>query len=293
MIEKEKPLLQTEETEKLSKKPLSDEEISSLIKASNNSKFNEAELRVKKNESESFKKITLHDIAKQINQQNKENNIQVDKRKNTNQPKLDDEKKENINENKDEIKNDQLTENKDNNESSDKKTNTSLVNEEIKVSEKKNIDEEEHFKILEEEKKVAYEKGKTDTLNEIKEGSDAAIAQLKKVIDSISKVEELDLKAFEENIEKKFSELVFDFTGKIIEELPEEFLKKIKELLLQLENIEGNIKIFINENDFKVIESNKNIKSEIKKLNINPAKDLKYGEIELKVNGITIRKTIS
>ena len=153
MIEKEKPLLQTEETQKVSKKPLSDEEISSLIKASNNSTFNETELKVKKNESESFKKTTLHDIAKQINHQNKENNIQVDKRKNINQPKLDDEKKENINEKKDEIKNDELTEDKDNNESIDKKINTDLVSEEIKVSEKKNIDEDEHFKILEEEKK--------------------------------------------------------------------------------------------------------------------------------------------
>ena len=131
------------------------------------------------------------------------------------------------------------------------------------------------MKILEEEKKLAYEKGKSDTLNEIKEGSDAAIAQLKKVIDSVSNVEELDLKAFEDNIEKKFSELVFDFTGKVIEELPEEFLKRIKVLLSQLENIEGNIKIFINDRDFKVIESHKNIKNNIKKLNINPAKGFK------------------
>ena len=50
MIKKEKPFLQTEETEDISKKPLSDEELSSLIKASNNSKFNEVELKVKKNE---------------------------------------------------------------------------------------------------------------------------------------------------------------------------------------------------------------------------------------------------
>ena len=38
MIEKQKSLLQTEETEKVSKKPLSNEELSSLIKASNNKK---------------------------------------------------------------------------------------------------------------------------------------------------------------------------------------------------------------------------------------------------------------
>ena len=88
MIEKQKSLLQTEETEKVSKKPLSNEELSSLIKASNNKKFNEAELKVKKNENESFKKITLHDIAKQINQQSKEKIIEEDEKRNFNQEKF-------------------------------------------------------------------------------------------------------------------------------------------------------------------------------------------------------------
>ena len=57
MIEKQKSLLQTEETEKVSKKPLSDEELSSLIKASNNKKFNEAELKVKKMRMKVSKKL--------------------------------------------------------------------------------------------------------------------------------------------------------------------------------------------------------------------------------------------
>ena len=57
MIEQEKSLLQTEETEKVSKKPLSDEELSSLIKASNNKKFNEAELKVKKMRMKVSKKL--------------------------------------------------------------------------------------------------------------------------------------------------------------------------------------------------------------------------------------------
>ena len=289
MIEKQKSLLQTEETEKVSKKPLSDEELSSLIKASNNKKFNEAELKVKKNENESFKKITLHDIAKQINQQNKEKIIEKEKKKNLKQPKLSEEEKENIKEKKDDNKNKDIIEN---NEEINKELNASINNENIKTEDKKSIYEDEHLKLLEEEKKVAYEKGKTDALNEVKEGSDAAIAQLKKVIDSISKVEELDLSSFEKNIEEKVIELVNNLTGKIIEELPKEFIKQIKDLLSQLENIEGNIAIYINERDYKVIESNKNIKNEIEKLSIKSDKELNHGEIELKVNGITIRKTI-
>ena len=292
MIEQEKSLLQTEETEKVSKKPLSDEELSSLIKASNNKKFNEAELKVKKNENESFKKITLHDIAKQINKKNKEKIIEEDKKSNLNQLKSVEEEKESIGEEKDNNKNNEIIENKDTNEEINKEPNASINNENIKTEDKKSIYEEEHIKLLEEEKKIAYEKGKTDALNEVKEGSDAAIAQLKKVIDSISKVEELDLRSFEKNIEEKVIELVNNLTGKIIEELPKEFIKQIKDLLLQLENIEGNIAIYINERDYKVIESNKNIKNEIEKLSIKPHKELNHGEIELKVNGITIRKTI-
>ena len=292
MIEKHKSLLQTEETEKVSKKPLSDEELSSLIKASNNKKFNEAELKVKKNENESFKKITLHDIAKQINQKNKEKIIEEDKKSNLNQLKSVEGEKESIEEEKDNYKNNEIVENKDSNEEINKEPNASINNENIKTEDKKSIYEEEHIKLLEEEKKIAYEKGKTDALNEVKEGSDAAIAQLKKVIDSISKVEELDLRSFEKNIEEKVIELVNNLTGKIIEELPKEFVKQIKDLLLQLENIEGNIAIYINERDYRVIESNKNIKNEIEKLSIKPDKELNHGEIELKVNGITIRKTI-
>ena len=292
MIEKQKSLLQTEETEKVSKKPLSNEELSSLIKASNNKKFNEAELKVKKNENESFKKITLHDIAKQINQQNKEKIIEEDKKSNLNQLKSVEGEKESIEEEKDNYKNNEIVENKDSNEEINKEPNASINNENIKTEDKKSIYEEEHIKLLEEEKKIAYEKGKTDALNEVKEGSDAAIAQLKKVIDSISKVEELDLRSFEKNIEEKVIELVNNLTGKIIEELPKEFIKQIKDLLLQLENIEGNIAIYINERDYRVIESKKNIKNEIEKLSIKPDKELNHGEIQLKVNGITIRKTI-
>ncbi len=292
MIEKQKSLLQTEETEEVSKKPLSDEELSSLIKASNNKKFNEAELKVKKSENESFKKITLHDIAKQINQKNKEKIIEENNKSNLNQPEYIAEEKENTEEEKDNYKNNEIIENKENNEEINKESNVSINNEDIKTEDKKSIDENEHLKLLEEEKKVAYKKGKTDALNEVKEGSDAAIAQLKKIIDSISKIEELDLRNFENNIEEKVIELVHNLTGKIIEELPKEFIKQIKDLLSQLENIEGNIAIYINEEDYKVIESNKNIKNEIEKLSIKPDKELNNGEIEIKVNGITIRKTI-
>ena len=138
MIEKEKSLLQNEAMEKVSKKPLSDEELSSLIKASNNSKFNEIELKLKKSKDQSFKRIALHDVAKQINQQKKEKTIEVDKNNNLSQSKASEKEKEDINEKKDENENKEFTKN---NEDINKEPNTNVNNDDIKVSEKKNIDE--------------------------------------------------------------------------------------------------------------------------------------------------------
>ena len=48
-----------------SKKPLTEKELASLIKASNENSFNSIELKVKQKENNDFRKVTLHDIAKQ------------------------------------------------------------------------------------------------------------------------------------------------------------------------------------------------------------------------------------
>ena len=101
MIKSEKSLDKPEQLEEVSKKPLSDEELSSLIKASNVSKFNEVELKVKKKESENFKKVTLHDIAKQINKLNEEKNIKENKKQNLDKEEINENKKDNHDENKD------------------------------------------------------------------------------------------------------------------------------------------------------------------------------------------------
>ena len=63
-------------------------------------------------------------------------------------------------------------------------------------------------------------------------------------------------------------------------------------LMSQLENIQANIDIFLNEEDLKSLESNKDIKKEIKNLNLYSNNDLGNGQIELKVNGITVRNVI-
>ena len=287
MINKEHSLNNLNDTDLDPKKPLSDKELSSLIKASQQGSFNAVELNKKKEQSNDFKKVTLHDIAKQAREVTEpyntkaNNNIEVEKKDN----KTTSEKKTQLqvegledsnNENKEKIF-------KDDKEEIEKN----------KTVEDKKIKEKEHLKKLEEEKKIAYDKGRKDALDEIKEGSDAAIAELKKITQSISNIEDFDLKNIENLISDKVLELSSDLSGKIIKALPTDFIKKIKVFLAELENIEGNIDIFISQNDHKVIETNKDIKKEILGLRLHSSKDLKHGEIELKVNGIKVTKKLS
>ena len=266
-----------------SKQPLSDKELASLIKASQQVSFNSVELNKKKEQRKDFKKDTLHDNAKQAREvtENYRNQTQNNEEVKDNKKILEEDPQD---------KKEELESNDNENE---KNLNEDDKEELEELIEEKKINEEEHLKKIEEEKKVAYDKGRKDALDEIKEGSDAAIAELKKITKSISNIEEFDLKNIENLISDKVLELSSDLSGKIIKALPTDFIKKIKVFLSDLENIEGNIDIFISESDHKVIESNKDIKKEISGLRLYSNKDLKHGEIELKVNGIKVTKKLS
>ena len=59
-----------------------------------------------------------------------------------------------------------------------------------------------------------------------------------------------------------------------------------------LENNDGKIEIFVNEDDFKVMEKNKDIKPKLKKMNISHKAELSNGEVILQINGIKIKHKI-
>ncbi len=289
MIDKEKNLNNLNDADLDPKKPLSEKELASLIKASHQGSFNSVDFNKQKEQNNDFKKVSLHDIAKQARKVIKTESYTTKVNESLEKENIDTNNvsKENIKVQEEDLE----PSNKDNlgkTISDDQKE--VVVN---KKKEEKNIKEEAHLKKIEEESKIAYDKGRKDALEEIKEGSDAAIAELKKITESISKVEAFDLKNIELLISNKVLELSSDLSGKIIKALPTDFIKKIKLFLTELENIEGNIDIFISENDHKVIESNKDVKKEIEGLRLYSNKDLKHGEIELKVNGIKITQKIS
>ena len=267
--------------------PLSDEELSRLIKASREETFKMKE--VKKDTIENFKKVSLHDIAKKYNQsiesENKEKSKQttnIDAKDNINETDKKDEQVKEKKEEKQELENIKEDEvNKENNEDLKEENNI-----------QKTIAEAEHLQILESSKKEAFEKGKETAYLEIKEGADAAVAKLNSVSNKIAQTDKLDLSELESLISKKIIDLSSELTGKIIKAIPTEFLKKIKGFLSSLDNNEGKIQIFICEDDYKVLEKNKDIKNKIKEMNISHKPDLLQGEVEMSVNGIRIKQKL-
>ena len=271
--------------------PLSDEELSRLIQASRNNTFKAMAIKNKPNED--FKKVSLHDIAKKYNQQaelkeeaesSKEKGIKEENNNN-------DDTKSNIKENKEnEIEKTDNNKLDANHKENDKEAEEFDTDTKIQVSNK--IDETQHIEILENAKKEAFKKGKAAALLEIKEGSDAAIARLTSISEKISKTENLDLIELENLISNKILSLSSELTGKIIKAIPTEFLKKIQSFVASLDNNEGKIQICISEDDYKVLEKNKDIKSKLKEMNFTSNTDLDNGEVILLVNGIRIKQTL-
>ena len=84
-------------------------------------------------------------------------------------------------------------------------------------------------------------------------------------------------------ISNRILDLTSELTGKIIKALPTEFLKKIQSFIETLENNDGKVEIFINENDFKIMEKNKDIKPKLKEMNISHKADLANGEVTYQI----------
>ena len=276
-------------------KPLTEKELSRLIRASKTSIFKAKE--IKKEMNNNFKKVSLHEIAKQAQIEKSKTNIEEKNINNDENPKVeeddDDKKKKEIIEEK--------FENKEREDLGDKnlletgkETNLEekIDKSDISKEENKTISNEDYEIALESARKEGYEEGKQKAFAEIKDGADAAIANLRSITQEISKIENMDLSEIESIISNKILELSSELSGKIIKALPADFIKKIKKFVASLENIDGKIEIFISEEDYKVLEKNKDVKKEILNLNISSSSKLGVGELELSINGVKILNKI-
>ena len=280
-----------EKEETVRDEPLSSQELASLIKASQDKGFNAVE--IKKEENAIFKKVSLHEIAKKA--QKEERNISSENLQNDT-PKKDTHLKENNEKNTSkstelEKSEDEITQKIG---ESDKIEDETDKKEETKDNglKEKYISEAKFNEELAKVKGSSFEEGRKKAFDEIKEGSDAAIASLKKVVSELSAVDTLDLSNYEKQFSEKILELSSELSGKIITALPSEFLKKIKSFLVTLENVTGDIEIFINKEDYKSITKSKDLKNELSRLKITSNDNLNHGEIELRVNGIVISQKL-
>ena len=280
-----------EKEETVRDEPLSSQELASLIKASQDKGFNAVE--IKKEENAIFKKVSLHEIAKKA--QKEERNISSENLQNDT-PKKDMHSKENNEKNT--SKSTELDKSEDEIAQkigeSDKIEDETDKKEETKDNglKEKYISEAKFNEELAKVKESSFEEGRKKAFDEIKEGSDAAIASLKKVVSELSAVDTLDLSNYEKQFSEKILELSSELSGKIITALPSEFLKKIKSFLVTLENVTGDIEIFINKEDYKSITKSKDLKNELSRLKITSNDNLNHGEIELRVNGIVISQKL-
>ncbi len=280
-----------EKEETVRDEPLSSQELASLIKASQDKGFNAVE--IKKEENAIFKKVSLHEIAKKA--QKEERNISSENLQNDT-PKKDTHLKENNEKNT--PKSTELEKSEDEITQkigvSDKIEDETDKKEETKDNglKEKYISEAKFNEELAKVKESSFEEGRKKAFDEIKEGSDAAIASLKKVVSELSAVDTLDLSNYEKQFSEKILELSSELSGKIITALPSEFLKKIKSFLVTLENVTGDIEIFINKEDYKSITKSKDLKNELSRLKITSNDNLNHGEIELRVNGIVISQKL-
>ena len=280
-----------EKEETVRDEPLSSQELASLIKASQDKGFNAVE--IKKEENAIFKKVSLHEIAKKA--QKEERNISSENLQNDT-PKKDTHLKENNEKNT--PKSTELEKSEDEITQkigvSDKIEDETDKKEETKDNglKEKYISEAKFNEELAKVKESSFEEGRKKAFDEIKEGSDAAIASLKKVVSELSAVDKLDLSNYEKQFSEKILELSSELSGKIITALPSEFLKKIKSFLVTLENVTGDIEIFINKEDYKSITKSKDLKNELSRLKITSNDNLNHGEIELRVNGIVISQKL-
>ena len=280
-----------EKEETVRDEPLSSQELASLIKASQDKGFNAVE--IKKEENAIFKKVSLHEIAKKA--QKEERNISSENLQNDT-PKKDTHLKENNEKNT--PKSTELEKSEDEITQkigvSDKIEDETDKKEETKDNglKEKYISEAKFNEELAKVKESSFEEGRKKAFDEIKEGSDAAIASLKKVVSELSAVDTLDLSNYEKQFSEKILELSSELSGKIITALPSEFLKKIKSFLVTLENVTGDIEIFINKEDYKSISKSKDLKNQLSRLKIASNDNLNHGEIELRVNGIVISQKL-
>ena len=284
-----------DKNEELKLSPLGTDEINSVIKSFKNSTFNQEELY--KKDKKNFVKKTLFDLAKESERisaeenQNKtvdssEENVGVSQEivKDINQNDEPDnihsinDLDENYNKEKEEdhvdraigetIKSDEVLEeniNKNEKESNEKipdtdSAETNKIEYEEKTLEALDSVREAVTKSLEENIETQNEENK-NYIKGSKNDSNEVISEINLINTLFKNIREISNEEIENVVKSKVIELAEDVIGYQIEKFPDKFLKKIKNSINEIKSINNDIKIYLNDEDFellnKFVENNK------------------------------------
>ncbi len=275
--------------------PLGTDEINSVIKSFKNSTFNQEELY--KKDKKNFVKKTLFDLAKESEKISSEENQSETDNSNKENVGVSQETVKDVNQN-DEPDNIHSFNDIDENNNNEKEADhvDRAIDETIKSDEVLEEDINKNVKEIDEEipdtnsaetNKIEYEEKTLEALDsvreavtksleenietqneEIKNNTEVSKDDVNEVISEISiintlfkNIREISNEEIENVVKSKVIELAESVIGYQIEKFPDKFLKKIKNSINEIKSINNDIKIYLNNEDFdllnKFIESNK------------------------------------
>ena len=254
--------------------PLKTEEIINILNNSNRSDFAKSE-KLFDSISSNFKKYEMADFAK------KEASPQVSK----NKSEIDDSN----NQESDIVKN--------NSELSEKNGLKGALEDKIEeIKEEKKITETEAKRIANEQSEIRYTQGKNDGIKMIKDqlqkGEEAIALDLKNTIDNIFFTSPKLLESLNKSIKESILNICSNLVGYEIDNLPDNFIKKIESLVESISNSTNKAKISLSKNDYMTVTSFLKKNQPNAEIDFLIDESLNRGDMIIKSGGIEIKDII-
>ena len=254
--------------------PLKTEEIISILNKTTNSKFLKSD-EIVANIALNFKKFSLKEIAEK-NETKVESDNNLTKAKERSHDKNSEEK----------LKQSQKTEDKD-------KPDEVIIEEKVP---EKIYTKEEADKIANDLAKIHYQNGYnagvTNLKKELQDGEQAIAMALKNTIDSLFFVSSEFTEKFNFDLNRTIMEICSSIVGYEIDKVPENFIKKIDNLVESIQNSSNNIKVFLNKDDYTSINEYIKKNKPLVDVKLEIDEKLQRGDLVLKAGGIEINDIV-
>ncbi len=155
---------------------------------------------------------------------------------------------------------------------------------------------DEHEKLVNDAKEKSFkegvqkgfEQGEKNIKDELQKGKEAHALALKNTIDNLFYVAPEFSKKLNETINESIKEICDQVLGYKISEMPKNFLKKINDLVLSIQNSSNKIVVFLNAEDQKVLNDFLENNQTLADISFKVDETLRRGDLIIKSGGIEI-----